>query len=211
MSEEFYSFDRALRELQMDEEELKKLISEGEIRAFRDDDRMKFRREDVEGLRGKGDQRPDVIEELETVVEEDSIPTLEMDSGDAVSEELIFDESDDSGEAGMATEQIPDASIFEEEEEIVEVPSGRERRTRRSKTTVVSTDTGSGDMLARPRSRSRKPEIEENTEGPAMLVLMIACTVVLFLGCFVAYGATTSRPTGPSEFVMNFVMDTFVN
>ena len=34
MSKDFYSFEKVLRELQMQEEELKKLVSEGEIRAF---------------------------------------------------------------------------------------------------------------------------------------------------------------------------------
>ena len=49
-NEDFISFERALRELKMQSEELKKLVSEGEIRAFRDGQSMKFKREDVEGL-----------------------------------------------------------------------------------------------------------------------------------------------------------------
>ncbi len=201
MSEEFYSFDKALRDLQMDEEELKRLISEGEIRAFRDEAGMKFRREDVESLRTKSDDL-DVIEALESVEEEDSIPTLEMDSGDAVSEELIFDESDEAGEAGMATEQIPDASLFEEDD-VAEVPA-RERRARRSKDTDSGVGAASG--VSRGRSRSiRRPEIEQETEGVLMLALLIASSLVLFLGAFVAYSATTSTPSGPSKFIMDIV------
>jgi hypothetical protein len=46
----YKSFDDVLRELEMDEDELKRLVSEGQIRAFRDDDRMKFRSEDVQAL-----------------------------------------------------------------------------------------------------------------------------------------------------------------
>lgn len=52
--EDFLSFEKALRELKMRSEELKKLVSEGEIRAFRDGDSMKFRREDIAALGTKG-------------------------------------------------------------------------------------------------------------------------------------------------------------
>ena len=45
---EFYSFDEALKELRLKEEELKRLVSEGEIRAFREGDTMKLRKADVE-------------------------------------------------------------------------------------------------------------------------------------------------------------------
>ena len=51
-NEDFVSFEKALRDLSMQSEELKKLVSEGEIRAFRDGQSMKFKREDVEGLVG---------------------------------------------------------------------------------------------------------------------------------------------------------------
>lgn len=209
MSEEFYSFDRALRDLQMDEEELKRLISEGEIRAFRDEDGMKFRREDVESLRHKDDV--DVIEQLESVEEEDSIPTLEMESRE-VSEELIFDESDEPAEAGMATEQIPDASLFEEDDEdelIAVVPPARERRRRVrevEETTRVGSSSGSGVTRTRPRV-SRRPEQETENEGVFMLALLIASSLVLVLGAFVAYSATTSVPSGPSKFIMDLVYD----
>lgn len=49
-NDEFLSFEKALRELKMRSEELKKLVSEGEIRAYRDGDSMKFRKEDVASL-----------------------------------------------------------------------------------------------------------------------------------------------------------------
>ncbi|MCA8975714.1 MAG: hypothetical protein KDC98_13410 [Planctomycetes bacterium] len=54
-SDDFVSFEKALRELKMRSEELKKLVSEGEIRAFRDGDSMKFRAEDVDALVSKAD------------------------------------------------------------------------------------------------------------------------------------------------------------
>jgi excisionase family DNA binding protein len=54
-NDDFLSFEKALRELKMRSEELKKLVSEGEIRAYRDGDSMKFRREDVSTLQTKAD------------------------------------------------------------------------------------------------------------------------------------------------------------
>ena len=41
--------------MSMDEDELKRLVSEGQIRAFRDENRMKFRKEDISALK-KGKQ-----------------------------------------------------------------------------------------------------------------------------------------------------------
>jgi len=54
-SEDFLSFEKALRELKMRSEELKKLVSEGEIRAFRDGESMKFRAEDITALASKAE------------------------------------------------------------------------------------------------------------------------------------------------------------
>ena len=49
-NDDFISFEKALRDLKMQSEELRKLVSEGDIRAFRDGDSMKFRREDLDEL-----------------------------------------------------------------------------------------------------------------------------------------------------------------
>lgn len=98
MADQFYSFDEALGELRLKEEELKRLVSEGEIRAFRDGDTMKLRRNDVENLRN------------------------ELSGGDVVdlggvSEELVFeDDADLADEAGMATEEISDVDTIIEDD-----------------------------------------------------------------------------------------------
>src|SRR5690606_7328611 len=95
-NDDFISFEKALRDLRMQSEELKKHVSEGEIRAFRDGDSMKFRREDLEALR----------------------------AGGTVEEELVFAESLED-DAGMQTEELSDEDTLladdEEEEEVVAV------------------------------------------------------------------------------------------
>ena len=65
--EDFLSFEKALRELKLRSEELKKLVSEGEIRAFRDGDSMKFRREDIAALsaKAKGEEELAFADSLE--------------------------------------------------------------------------------------------------------------------------------------------------
>lgn len=92
-SDDFLSFEKALRELKMRSEELKKLVSEGEIRAFRDGDSMKFRSEDVLALRSKA-------------------------SGDA---ELSFADSLED-DTGMVTEQLSDEDTLLADDDVEEKP-----------------------------------------------------------------------------------------
>jgi len=96
VTDDFFSFDEALSELRLKEEELKRLVSEGEIRAFRDGETMKLRKGDVEALRS------------------------ELGGGEVVdlgesSEEIVF-EDDLADEAGMATEEISDVDTIIEDD-----------------------------------------------------------------------------------------------
>jgi len=95
--EEFYNFEQALGELRLREEELKRLVSEGEIRAFRDGDTMRLRKSDVENLKN------------------------ELLGGEIVDlggggEELVFEDDVDLEEAGMATEEISEMDTLLEED-----------------------------------------------------------------------------------------------
>jgi len=98
-SEDFLSFEKALRELQLRSEELKKLVSEGEIRAYRDGDSMKFRAEDIASLnsQSEGDTKLSFADSLE----------------------------DDTG---MVTEQISDEDTLLAEDDIVEEAPARPAR-----------------------------------------------------------------------------------
>ncbi|MBI4613026.1 MAG: helix-turn-helix domain-containing protein [Planctomycetes bacterium] len=61
MAQEYYSFEKVLDVLQLEEDELKRLVSEGEIRAFRDEDRMKFKRSDIESMRTRRTTEPTIL------------------------------------------------------------------------------------------------------------------------------------------------------
>jgi len=126
--DQFLSFEDALDQLKLQDEELKRLVSEGEIRAFREGDTMKLRAQDVADLR----------EELTGDV---------MDVAD--SKEIVFeDDVDVADEAGMATEEITDVeTLLQEdddeveeldlEEEVVEEAAPVRRTSARASAAVV--------------------------------------------------------------------------
>lgn len=108
-SEDFLSFEKALRELQLRSDELKKLVSEGEIRAYRDGDSMKFRKEDVQSLtaRNEGATKLSFVDSLE----------------------------DDTG---MVTEQISEEDTLLAEDDVDETATKRTARVTRGPARVAS-------------------------------------------------------------------------
>lgn len=100
-NDDYLSFDKALSELRLRSEELRRMVSEGEIRAFREGETMKFKREDIESVaaRRKGE------------------------------EQLVFADSLED-DTGMVTEELSDADTLLAEEEIVEVTEVRSERPR---------------------------------------------------------------------------------
>ena len=163
---EFFSFEEALHELRLKEEELKRLVSEGEIRAFRDGETMKLRKQDVEVLRS------------------------ELSGGEVVdlgsaSEELVFDDDTDL-DAGMATEEISEADTILEDDvedigelelddEELDLAPAPARRT----TTVASTRA-----------------VEDVEEEPVwMRGVMILTTFVLILAMPVCIAAASGNVT----------------
>ncbi len=96
MGGDFLSFDEALAELQMATHELRSLVAQGEIRAFREDDALKFRRTDVLDLKQSRDVEPGdlSIEGAPTQFAED------VDEDDMV---LTPEEDDETGETELLT------------------------------------------------------------------------------------------------------------
>lgn len=94
---EYYSFERVLKELQIEEEELKRLVSEGEIRAFRDEDKMKFKRSDIEGLKKGRMTEPTII-----------LPSGESDESSEDSEVLLVEE--DTSETLLDIDDVAESS-----------------------------------------------------------------------------------------------------
>ncbi len=110
-SGEFYTFDEVLHQLDIDEQKLKRLVSEGEIRAFREGDEMKFKRSDIDTL------DMEATEDGET--REVDLSAGGGDASETLTDDLIFDEGDEldlsSDDAGMATAEISSQDTFVDE------------------------------------------------------------------------------------------------
>lgn len=185
---DYYSFDEVLNDLKLEEDELKRLVSAGEIRAFRDKNTMRFKAEDVARLRG---QRPgpqdveldDLELELEDAVEAPApaagelgseITAETLDLGDAAgSEELILEETSDTGEVieiGDEAEAAP----------VVEVATVRPARA-------------AGEKRKAAKAAAPAEPVEEITEGGAVLALMMVGAVVLIVANFLVFDAAVGR------------------
>ncbi len=183
-SGEFFTFDEVLRKLKIDETKLKRLVSEGEIRAFREGEEMKFRRADVENLDVAGARS-----EEETGVIDLSAGS---DSSETLTDDLIFDEGDDldlNADAGLATAEISSQDTLVDEEigmstEPLGVASG-------AMTEVVEPDDEDDEPVARPAAR--RPERAAAAEQPSDLpwaLVMTVTAVFMILGALVVRGAS---------------------
>lgn len=193
MAEEYYSFEKALEELNLKEEDLKRLVSEGEIRAFRDEDKMKFKKADVDKLKSAtaGAAKPSDA------------------SADTLADDLIFDEDEDldlsDDEPGMATEKISSADtldafgeeepveLVEEEdleEELLEEPSAVRRSTGRA-------------------TRARSLEESAATKHPFLLFMLILTALPLLYGIALVISTAHSHDAGVTKGFTNVVTSIF--
>ena len=165
-SGEFYSFDEVLRQLNIDENRLKRLVSEGEIRAFREGGQMKFKRGEIDGLAGRSGRGSQTSETSLTEIsleDDDSQPTVNVGAGagDTLGDDLLSepdltatggmktaeissqDTFIDQGDVGMSTEPIDftDDADLTEEDEVEDIgvgaPSGRRGERRPQQRRVV--------------------------------------------------------------------------
>lgn len=170
--DQFYSFDEALKELRLKEEELKRLVSEGEIRAFREGDTMRLRRADVENLRAElsGGEVVDLGDVKEELVFEDD-PALEPGMA--------------TQEIGMATEEISSVETVVEEttDEELALPDEEEVDEEPVQRTVVT----------------RTVEVPEEYEGGLVRALMIVTSVVLLLGVPLMLAVSTGKRSPLAE------------
>ena len=91
--EDFVSFEKALRDLALESAELKKLVSEGGIQAFREGDSMKFRREDLDSLKDDPSPELDDLAFVEDLEDDTGMVTEELSAEDTLlAEDDILDE-----------------------------------------------------------------------------------------------------------------------
>lgn len=183
---DYYSFDEVLNDLKLEEDELKRLVSAGEIRAFRDKNTMRFKAEDVARLRGQRVASQDVeLDDLELELEDEAeaiapatagASAESIDLGDVSgSEELVLEEASPTGEVIDIGEGALDAP------EAAGEPAVRTQRVQ-----------GGGARRA-PRAASAAEPVESISEGGAMLVLMMAGTLLLIVANFLVLDAAVGR------------------
>lgn len=137
MAVEYMTFQEVLEELQIDEEELKRLVSNAELRGFRAGSSMKFKQDDVMALKQGRETEPTIIltdsdqemgiaESSDELILEDSTSDTVINIGDIMGgarsgsqQEIIFDTTeeytvsphDDSDpEAAIPTVEVPSVS-----------------------------------------------------------------------------------------------------
>lgn len=190
MAEEFYSFEKALRELHKTEEELKKLVSEGEIRAFRDDNSMKFKKEDIERFRKSGND----------------LPTHEAPTGELHEELFGEDSASGSDDVGMVTQQISDSSFLEE---ATDTPPptmpGRGSKSGRKPAPRAGSGSNVGTASGSKSAARRRQEMAANDEGAGMRFVLVLASVVLLYAAFVALSARKGEVDGMTEGVSNMM------
>ena len=166
----------------MQEEELKRLVSEGEIRAFRDQDKMKFKKEDIERFR-----RQSSDSDADTLGDDD------------LTEELVFEEDDSDQEVGMATAAITDDSFLEDDEMPLALEEEPEPR---------SSARPKPGAQRRPRVVVDEPEA---TEGPVWAAAIILCTVFVGLGVVVAMDAAQGTGSAVGSGVADMIRGWFLS
>lgn len=166
---EFASFDEALKKLELEEEDLKRLISAGEIRAFREGSNMRLRTEDVTKVAsqlGIGSE----------VAEDDAGELLEV-------EDLPLD----GGDEGMMTTQLSEEDTLlddpvEELEVVEEAPAPAARAAR------------SGG-----RTRAAAAPADAGSETTGIRAGLILTTLVMVLAVPFILGMFSGRTTGLTE------------
>jgi len=122
MAEDYISFDEALKALRMEEAELRALVSQGKLRAFRDENTLKFRRQDIENLAAqRGPAPPESLEE--TAVPEVAPPGAEEPVDLLSDTSLDFDDTAETIIGGAEPPLAPAESDTKTEEPSTKVPT----------------------------------------------------------------------------------------
>ena len=180
-------------ELQIDEEELKKLVSQGELRGFRDGLSMKFKKDDVLNLKQGRETEPTIIltdsdqemgiaESSDELILDESTSDTVLNIGDIMSpekqaEEIVFSDSteefsisphDSDPEAAIPTVEVP--SVGEELGISGETDSDAQLVASKSApelmaTTEASSIRDSGDDLR--NATPKKQAVSAKSTGPS--------------------------------------------
>ena len=168
---EYYSFEEVLKDLKLEENELKRLVSAGEIRAFRDKNTMRFKAEDVARLRSTSPESGDV-----------ELDDLDLDLDDAAPPAPVAEE--EPAEELVLEEAPAEVSVVEEIELTSEEPAEPARPAR-------------GAREAKRAPRAPAPEETEPKDSPLVVGALLAGEVLLLLAAIVIFDAVSGTFSNP--------------
>lgn len=179
---EFSSFDEALKKLELEEEDLKRLISAGEIRAFREGSNMRLRVEDVSKV-------ADQLGIGGSVAEADAGEVLEV-------EDLVLDEADDEG---MATTQLSEEDTLlddavEELEVAEEAPAAKAGGRQRA---AGGARSGRAAAAAAP----------SGDEGGGMRAAIVLTSILMLWGIAFAINMVSGSKSGVTAPIVDMVSE----
>jgi hypothetical protein len=177
---EYYSFEEVLKDLKLEENELKRLVSAGEIRAFRDKNTMRFKAEDVARLRGEPGAPQDVqLDDLELDLD-DAAPAA---APAAEAEELVLEEAAPE-EPALEVEEVDLAA---------EAPAEGPARGRGRTATRRAPAEAAAAAVGEP----------EGKDSPLLIGALIAGVVLLIVANIVVLDSVTGAASGLSAAVSN--------
>lgn len=191
-TDEFFNFEEALDQLRLKEEELKRLVSEGEIRAFRKGETMRLRRADVEHLKSEllggdvvdlGGLGEDLVFEDDVELDETGMATEEIGDMDTLLEADVedlgmgeVDLGDADMETGLDLEDVEDVGTMAEFEDVED----------------LGAPVAAGSPVR--RTSALDGQAEEASEGMGMRAALIATSVVLILAVPVIISISADSP-----------------
>ena len=222
MAEDFVNFENALRELKLSADQLKRLVSEGEIRAVRgENNTMRFRKEEIERLK------------------QDTGKTIRYmeDSSDTLTDELLFDEADDLDvdDEGMATAQIGDDTLVGDSPSMVAPSSGGGRRGSRSggrrggkkgrgkqspkptpRPVTASAGGGGSSNVRRTTGRSTRmlqtsADMKASGIGMGVTAMLVLTFLVAGFCLFIWWDVSNDHLSGVTEGLAKWTQETFVS
>jgi hypothetical protein len=222
---EYFSFEEVMRELELSEEDLKRMVSEGELRAFRDENKMKFKREDVEHLRkGRITEPTIILPSTPGATQDDTVLDLDVNtdnlevsqsSGRGPSDEDLLVPTDapsggaaDEEDAGLTTEPLKLADEVETAETVETEPVTEEVAPSRRRSTLQRT----GRRAAGGSAAATEEELERRRGSPLWTALtLVAFVLAAWAGVFaydtLRFQAGDKQPTaltaGLAEFILN--------
>ena len=228
---EYFSFEEVMRELELSEEDLKRMVSEGELRAFRDENKMKFKREDVEHLKkGRITEPTIILPSTPGATQDDTVLDLDVNTesnlevsqsrGRGPSDEdlLVASEAPSGGggeeeDAGLTTEPLKLADEVETAETVETEPVTEESVPARRRSTMQRS---SARRVTGGSAAATEDELERRRGSPLWTALtLVSFVLAAYAGVFafdmLRFQAGEKQPTALTAGLSEMILNQFYN